>query len=76
MEKRTGELEKINSLDIKISTELQQLENKIKQYQDDMTTKFDHVDDLKREKEQQMHSLEERKVKLEARGDVLSIWDT
>lgn len=72
LEKRTGELEKINSLDAKISTELQGLENKIKQYQSDMTDKFDHVEELKREKEGQMRELEERKVTLEARAGVLT----
>lgn len=64
LEKRNGELDKIVSLDAKISSELQQLETKIKQYQTDISEKFDHIDEMKQEKEQQIRTLSARKETL------------
>ena len=39
LDRRSGELDKINSLDNKISTELQQLDVKMKQFQEDIANK-------------------------------------
>merc|ERR1719181_1879543 len=36
LDRRSGELDKINSLDNKISTELQQLDTKMKQFKNDI----------------------------------------
>merc|ERR1719453_2543147 len=47
--KRQGELEKIESLDVKITQELQQVEAKSRQYETDIEIKFDCVDDLRGE---------------------------
>jgi len=71
LERRQGELEKIGSLDTKITTELNQLENKMKQYQTEIETKFDHVEQMKQMKEQQMRDLQIRRSQLDKRAEVL-----
>merc|ERR1719398_295142 len=51
LDRRSGELDKINSLDNKISTELQQLDTKMKQFKSDIETKYNHVDRAKEDGE-------------------------
>merc|ERR1719171_332049 len=58
LEKRHGELEKIETLDEKISGELMQLEQKIAQYNNDIATKFDLVEDMRAQKLQQISTLQ------------------
>mmetsp|Transcript_111130 Transcript_111130/g.248315 ORF Transcript_111130/g.248315 Transcript_111130/m.248315 type:complete len:458 (+) Transcript_111130:90-1463(+) len=69
--KRQGELEKIESLDTKISLELQQVEAKMRQYEEEIETKFDRVGDLRQDGEQRLRLLEERKRFLESRVSAL-----
>jgi len=69
--KRQGELEKIESLDVKITQELQQVEAKMKQYEHDIETRYDHIGDMRSECEVQLQSLETRKVQLDARASAL-----
>merc|ERR1719159_653940 len=57
LEKRHGELEKIETLDEKISGELMQLESKIQQYNNDIATKFDLVEDMRAQKLEQISKL-------------------
>mmetsp|Transcript_2090 Transcript_2090/g.5020 ORF Transcript_2090/g.5020 Transcript_2090/m.5020 type:complete len:619 (-) Transcript_2090:173-2029(-) len=73
LDKRSGELQKINSLDNKISAELEELEARIKEYQHEMAEKFDKLDDLKAEKEAQMERLEAKKAQLKSRNEVLQM---
>merc|ERR1719463_57516 len=69
LEKRHGELEKIETLDEKISGELMQLESKIAQYNNDIATKFDLVEDMRAQKLQQISTLQTRKAFLAERAD-------
>jgi intraflagellar transport protein 74 len=69
--KRQGELEKIESLDTKISLELQQVEAKMRQYEEEIETKFDRVGDLRQDGEQRLRLLEDRKRFLESRVSAL-----
>jgi len=69
--KREGELEKIESLDVKISLELQQIEAKMRQYENDIATKYDLVDDMRKQGEAKMADLASRKALLEARAQAL-----
>lgn len=71
LEKRQGELDKINSLDVKITVELQQLEAKIQQYEHELSTKLEFVDDMKLEKEQKIVVLNKRRAQLEVRSQAL-----
>jgi len=71
LEKREGELDKINSLDVKITTELQQLELKINQYQNELKTTLEFVDDMKADKENQISNLQRKRVGLETREAAL-----
>merc|ERR1719502_1862226 len=47
--KRQGELEKIESLDVKITQELQQVEAKMQQYEMDIEQKYDRVGEMQGE---------------------------
>merc|ERR1719159_2255119 len=67
LDRRSGELDKINSLDNKISTELQQLDTKMKQFQSDIATKYNHVEDLKAEGDRALRSLDGRKERITER---------
>jgi len=69
--KRQGELEKIESLDSKISLELSQVEAKMRQYEEEIMTKFDRVGDLRLDGEQRLRILTERKSFLESRVSAL-----
>lgn len=69
--KRQGELEKIETLDTKISQELQQVENKMKQYQEEIETKFEHVATMKSDGNDRVKSLEVRKKYMEGRKSAL-----
>merc|ERR1719262_236438 len=69
--KRQGELEKIESLDTKISLELQQVQTKMEQYEEEIANKFDRLGEMKRVAEDQMKSLEQRKRYLETRNSAL-----
>jgi len=69
--KREGELDKIESLDVKISLELQQVEAKMNQYEEDIKRRYDLVDDMKRQGQDQLQNLEARKVVMEGRATAL-----
>mmetsp|Transcript_105919 Transcript_105919/g.210561 ORF Transcript_105919/g.210561 Transcript_105919/m.210561 type:complete len:626 (-) Transcript_105919:259-2136(-) len=69
--KREGELEKIESLDVKISLELQQVEAKMRQYEVDMADKYDLVDEMRSKGEARLKGLESRKASLEMRLSAL-----
>merc|ERR1740121_1892536 len=68
LNKRQGELEKIESLDTKISQELQQVETKMKQYEEEIQTKFDRVAEMQQLGSEKMKDLEVRKVGLDGRN--------
>lgn len=59
--KRQGELEKIESLDVKISQELQQVEAKITQYEQGIEQKYDRVGEMQEEGGETLRKLEARK---------------
>lgn len=65
--KRQGELEKIESLDTKISQELQQVEAKMRAYEVEIATKFDRVQDMQVQGQDRCRTLQQRKGLLEAR---------
>merc|ERR1719359_2498409 len=67
LDRRSGELDKINSLDNKISTELQQLDTKMKQFQSDIANKYNHVEELKGEGDRVLRSLDDRKERVTER---------
>lgn len=69
LEKRQGELEKIETLDEKISGELMQLESKIAQYNHDIATKFDLIEDMRAQKLEQISMLHARKAVLASRAE-------
>lgn len=69
--KRQGELDKIDSLDAKISQELQQVEEKMQQYERDIEEKYDRVSDLQGEGVAKQRNWQERKVFLEGRLSTL-----
>jgi intraflagellar transport protein 74 len=69
--KREGELEKIESLDVKISLELQQVEAKMKQYEYDIEKKYDLVGELKDRGEDTLRKLEVQKQSLQSRQTAL-----
>merc|ERR1711904_674421 len=69
--KRQGELEKIESLDVKITQELQQVEAKMRQYEQDIEQKYDRVGELRGEGQRQVSELENRKQLLEGRASSL-----
>merc|ERR1719436_1754122 len=69
--KREGELEKIESLDVKISLELQQVEAKMRQYEHDMAVKYDLVGELKERGQETLRKLEAQKQSLQCRQTAL-----
>uniref|UniRef100_A0A7S4RMS9 Intraflagellar transport protein 74 homolog n=1 Tax=Alexandrium monilatum TaxID=311494 RepID=A0A7S4RMS9_9DINO len=69
--KREGELEKIESLDVKITMELQQVEAKVRQYENEIETKYDLVDQMRQKGQAHLGELEERKRHLETRSSAL-----
>jgi len=71
LSKRQGELEKIESLDVKISQELQQVEQKMRQYELDIETKYDRVGELRADGSNRVQDLENRKQRLESRASSL-----
>lgn len=71
LSKREGELEKINSLDSKISIELQQVEEKMRMYQDEIDRRLDKVSDMMEFGQRHQQRLEEQKQKLSSRVAVL-----
>jgi len=66
--KREGELEKIESLDVKISLELAQVEEKMKQYEKEMTEKYDNIEDMQMQGQVFLQKLESSKKLLEERS--------
>jgi len=71
LNKRQGELEKIESLDVKISQELQQVEAKMQQYVQDIEQKYDRISDMQGEAELRTQQLAQRKMFLEGRLSTL-----
>lgn len=71
LSKRQGELEKIESLDLKISKELEQVEAKMQQYNQDIEQKFDRVEEMRATGAEQVSRLEARKRYLEERVSAL-----
>lgn len=71
LSKREGELEKIESLDVKISLELTQVEEKMKQYEKEMTEKYDNIEDMRAQGAMQQQKLELSKKQLEERSTAL-----
>eukprot|EP00930_Biecheleria_cincta_P049840 TRINITY_DN35043_c0_g1_i1.p1 TRINITY_DN35043_c0_g1~~TRINITY_DN35043_c0_g1_i1.p1 ORF type:complete len:628 (+),score=189.42 TRINITY_DN35043_c0_g1_i1:93-1976(+) len=71
LSKREGELEKIESLDVKISLELTQVEEKMKQYEKEMTEKYDNIEDMRAQGAMQQQKLETSKKQLEERSTAL-----
>lgn len=69
--KREGELEKIESLDVKISLELAQVEEKMKQYEKEMTEKYDNIEDMRAQGALGLQKLESSKKSLEERSGAL-----
>jgi len=67
LNKRQGELEKIESLDVKISQELQQVEAKMQQYVQDIEGKYDRISEMQGEGELKSQQLIQRKMFLEGR---------
>merc|ERR1739848_788771 len=61
LDRRSGELDKINSLDNKISTELQQLDTKMKQFKYDIENKYNRVDRAKEDGENMLAQLDQRR---------------
>merc|ERR1719235_2726203 len=73
LDRRSGELDKINSLDNKISTELQQLDTKMKQFKTDIETKYNHVDRAKEEGETMLRQLDERRDAMQEKVKVMKL---
>jgi len=69
--KRGGELEKIESLDVKITQELQQVEAKMRQYEEDIEMKYDRIGELQGEGQKTVSDLEVRKQGLDGRSSSL-----
>uniref|UniRef100_A0A7S1Q1B7 Intraflagellar transport protein 74 homolog n=1 Tax=Alexandrium catenella TaxID=2925 RepID=A0A7S1Q1B7_ALECA len=71
LSKREGELEKIESLDVKISLELDQVEAKMRQYEHEIATKYDLVDEMRASGELRLQELAAQKASLESRNQAL-----
>lgn len=69
--KRESELEKIDSLDVKISMELQQVQEKMEQYEKDIEVKFEKVAAMQSEGAAHLKNLEATKAVLEKRSTAL-----
>eukprot|EP00927_Polykrikos_kofoidii_P073617 TRINITY_DN69634_c0_g1_i1.p1 TRINITY_DN69634_c0_g1~~TRINITY_DN69634_c0_g1_i1.p1 ORF type:complete len:677 (+),score=184.54 TRINITY_DN69634_c0_g1_i1:217-2031(+) len=67
LQKRQGEVEKIEHLDAKISVELEQTEAKTKQYEEEIEQKFDRVDEMRHEGTERLKVFEVRKKAMETR---------
>merc|ERR1719240_442954 len=63
----------INSLDNKISTELQQLDTKMKQFKTDIETKYNHVDRAKEDGENMLRQLDVRRDAMMEEGKLRQI---
>merc|ERR1739848_869595 len=72
LDRRSGELDKINSLDSKISTELDQLRLKMKQFTNDIETKYNNVDSFKEEGESMLRQLDQRRESVMEKVKVMS----
>lgn len=68
LSKRESELEKIESLDVKISQELAQVEEKMKQYESDMVNKYDNIEGMRSQGDEQLKSLVESHKLLQERA--------
>merc|ERR1711937_694202 len=73
LDRRSGELDKINSLDNKISTELQQLDTKMKQFKSDIETKYNHVDRAKEDGENTLRELDKRRDAMNEKVKVMKL---
>jgi len=71
LNKRAGELEKIDSLDVKITQELQQVEAKMEQYNEEMAVKLDKIPELQEEGKARLQRLGARREHLEGRDAAL-----
>merc|ERR1719356_1309978 len=71
LQKRQDELDKIETLDVKITEELRQVEAKMKQYEDEIENKFDRLADMQTAGSVQLQRLGSRKMQLEANVSVL-----
>lgn len=71
LDKRRGELDKIESLDVKISAELQAVEEKQKQYETEIEEKYDLVDDMKGQGAHQLLQLDSHRKFLTSRHAAL-----
>jgi len=69
--KRQGELDKIESLDVKITQELHQVEDKMRQYELEMEQKYDRVGEMQDQVHLKQRQFEERKRFLEGRLSIL-----
>merc|ERR1719453_54999 len=67
LERRSGELDKINSLDNKISGELSSLEVKMQQFNRDIATRYNHVEPIKQQGMQVCEALEAKREQLSTR---------
>merc|ERR1712217_883112 len=70
LNKRQGELEKIESLDLKISDELKQVELKQQQYETEIASKFDLIDEMRATGQAKIQDLSARKKKMESSKSV------
>merc|ERR1719218_538655 len=73
LDRRSGELDKINSLDNKISTELQQLDTKMKSFKNDIETKYNHVDRAKEDGENMLRQLDVRRDAMSEKVKVMKL---
>eukprot|EP00928_Gymnodinium_smaydae_P015027 TRINITY_DN15510_c0_g1_i1.p1 TRINITY_DN15510_c0_g1~~TRINITY_DN15510_c0_g1_i1.p1 ORF type:complete len:636 (-),score=124.05 TRINITY_DN15510_c0_g1_i1:213-2033(-) len=64
--KRQGELDKIESLDVKITEELRQVETKMKQYEEEIENKFDKLEDMRAAGHQELQALSTQRHTLES----------
>ncbi|CAK0846453.1 unnamed protein product [Prorocentrum cordatum] len=70
--KRESELEKIETLDVKISQELKQVEEKMHKYEQEIAGKYDNIGAMTQQGESKCKELEAYKKALEARVSALS----
>eukprot|EP00930_Biecheleria_cincta_P055206 TRINITY_DN41553_c0_g1_i1.p1 TRINITY_DN41553_c0_g1~~TRINITY_DN41553_c0_g1_i1.p1 ORF type:complete len:618 (-),score=159.95 TRINITY_DN41553_c0_g1_i1:82-1908(-) len=68
LSKREAELEKIESLDVKISQELEGIEEKMRQYQQEIADKFDNVDQMREQGTQRLKKATDSSQFLSARS--------
>merc|ERR1719146_186218 len=73
LDRRSGELDKINSLDNKITTELQQLDTKMKQFKYDIENKYNRVDRAKEDGEQMLRQLDVRRDSMMEKVKVMKL---